>query len=135
MSFLNMLDKLKPSGANKWNACCPVHDDHNPSMSIKQLDDLSYVCHCHSCGANGMDVFKALGCDLDELFGGKEFERDPISPKMKDDYKSDTYFVKIHEEFKRIGKPTTLSDHKRYKLATARIAGYELKTAAIRGKI
>jgi DNA primase len=31
---LDRLDKVRQLGTHKWTACCPVHDDSNPSMSV-----------------------------------------------------------------------------------------------------
>ena len=34
-------------GYEEAKACCPFHDDHNPSLSIN-MNEL--VWHCHGCG-------------------------------------------------------------------------------------
>src|SRR5687768_7447771 len=31
-----------------WKARCPVHDDHTPSLSIKEGDDGRPLVHCHA---------------------------------------------------------------------------------------
>jgi hypothetical protein len=35
------------NGAN-WAACCPAHDDGNPSLSISEADDGKVLVHCHA---------------------------------------------------------------------------------------
>lgn len=37
----------------KKNTLCPFHNDHQPSMSVDQKDDGSWVWYCHSCQEGG----------------------------------------------------------------------------------
>lgn len=37
--LLPKLEKVKQTGPDTWEACCPAHDDKNPSLSIKQNGD------------------------------------------------------------------------------------------------
>lgn len=69
--LLNALNKVKQTGKDQWLACCPVHDDKNPSMSIS-VKDGKVLCHCHSCGANGSDAVQAVGLSTAEVFYGAE---------------------------------------------------------------
>jgi DNA primase len=48
-------------------ACCPFHDDHNPSMSI---DENRGIYKCFACGAGG-DLFNFIR-EYDALSGSKE---------------------------------------------------------------
>ncbi len=41
---LSRLDKVKANGASKWKACCPAHDDRDPSLSIREADDGKVLC-------------------------------------------------------------------------------------------
>lgn len=52
-----------PRGEN-WR--CPAHDDHNPSLSVKQGDDRALV-HCHK-GCEASAVLRALGLTMADLF-------------------------------------------------------------------
>ncbi len=76
--LLSRLDKVKSVGAGKWLACCPAHDDRNPSLSIKLHDD-RVLLHCFaSCGAT--DVLAAIGLDFSALYP-------PIDTPHRDIYK------------------------------------------------
>lgn len=55
---LEQLDGLKRNGAG-WTARCPVHDDHNPSLSITVTDDGTVLAHCHA-GCDQTTVAQAL---------------------------------------------------------------------------
>ena len=78
--FIMKLEKVKSVGHNRWNACCPVHDDHNPSMSIRLLENDRLLFHCHSCHANGVDICEALEIDISELFPktDKNYKRERV---------------------------------------------------------
>jgi hypothetical protein len=46
--------------ADGWQACCPAHDDQNPSLSVGIGKDGRLLLHCHA-GCRFADVIKALG--------------------------------------------------------------------------
>lgn len=89
-SFLNQLQKVRKRGAGKWSACCPVHNDRTPSLTISD-DNGMVLIHCFGCGASGNDVARALGVDISELFPPRDY-----SQYSQDDYlteaKRRTYF-------------------------------------------
>ena len=49
-----VLSSLKERGCNprqqgeEWSACCPAHDDRNPSLSIREGSDGKVLIHCHA---------------------------------------------------------------------------------------
>ena len=116
--ILNHLDKVKktPSG---YIACCPVHDDKNPSMSVTEKDGV-VLMHCFSCGANGLDVANSLQISPSALF------TDVMMPvtmtrRLKSDLQTDAYVISIYESTKQSNGRLTYNDFKRYKLARERI--------------
>lgn len=65
--LLSRLSKVKQTGRDKWIACCPAHDDKNPSLTIRELDDGRILIHCFGgCGA--CDVVESLGLAMTDLF-------------------------------------------------------------------
>jgi len=92
--LLDKLEKVRPTGRDKWVACCPVHGDKNPSMSVAEKDG-RVLCHCFACGANGLEVAKALGVDRLVIAGA--------------------------EQMRKQGKPLSYKDFKRVRLAQNRI--------------
>jgi hypothetical protein len=116
--ILNHLDKVKktPSG---YIACCPVHNDRNPSMSVTEKDGV-VLMHCFSCGANGLDVANSLQISPSALF------TDVMMPvtmtrRLKSDLQTDAYVISIYESTKQSNGRLTYNDFKRYKLARERI--------------
>lgn len=69
---LAVLKRVRRQGSG-WRACCPVHDDHNPSLSIVEKDG-RILLHCHA------------GCSFDSVraailrLGGKDTSRNTEKP-------------------------------------------------------
>ena len=122
--FIERLEKVRKSG-NGYVACCPVHKDNNPSMTITEKDG-KVLCHCFSCGANGKQVAEAVGLPYAALFS-EPFVRTGMSRKDRDDLEMDRLVLAIAEN----NKPTTYADFKRLRLARERISGLEKKLQTI----
>jgi len=124
--LLAALDNPKPNGKDRYRAKCPVHGGSNPTaLSIRLNQDGSVSANCFSCGANGLDLYRSLGLDLDELFGGKENTFIPNG--IKDQLEEDKYFIAIYKSDVNRGIKPTLADKRRYKLSIARIDGIKKK--------
>lgn len=63
-TLLSRLDKVKQTGQGRWLACCPAHDDKNPSLSVRELDDGRMLLHCFT-GCDVHSVLNALSLTLD----------------------------------------------------------------------
>ena len=71
------LDKVKSSGINKWKACCPAHDDKNPSLAITETSDGTVLLKCWA-GCTTQHIVSAIGLELRDLFpGAKQPRRGP----------------------------------------------------------
>ena len=68
-TFLDRLDKLKSTAADRWIARCPAHDDKGPSLSVRLVDDRILV-HCFA-GCDAIDVVNAVDLELADLFEGR----------------------------------------------------------------
>ncbi|MGA8707706.1 MAG: CHC2 zinc finger domain-containing protein [Steroidobacteraceae bacterium] len=72
---LDRLERVKAIGPNRWVACCPVHRDRTPSLSIRETDDRRVLLHDFGGCAVG-DVLAAIGLELRDLFNqplGQQF--------------------------------------------------------------
>ncbi len=56
----------KKSGAG-YSACCPAHDDENPSLSIREGNDGKILLHCFA-GCPVDAICHALGLEVSDLF-------------------------------------------------------------------
>lgn len=66
----NVLDRLKgvrPISQNQWQALCPAHDDHTPSLSVAIASDGKILLHCHA-GCDHRKIVAQLGLVVGDLF-------------------------------------------------------------------
>lgn len=64
--LLSRLKGVQKSGAHQWKALCPAHDDHTPSLSVKD-DDGCILIHCFS-GCGVAEIVSSVGLQLHDLF-------------------------------------------------------------------
>lgn len=121
--LLSRLEKVKSVGKGKWQACCPVHGDRNPSMSIKEEPDGKVLCYCFACGAKGVDVVESVGLPTSVLFSPEsEFDRRQYkAAALRKEKESDEIFISIYKAWEKAGKYICLSDKKRYRQAVNRL--------------
>jgi len=67
--LLGRLDKVQAAGSGRWKACCPVHNDTDPSLSIREAEDGKVLVHCWA-GCTTRDILAAIGLELRDLFPG-----------------------------------------------------------------
>lgn len=73
-------EKHRQEGKGKYMACCPVHGDSNPSMSVSEGENGRILLHCFGCEASPKEIIEALGAEMSDIMGGvpkplSEFER------------------------------------------------------------
>ena len=66
-AVLPRLTRVRKTGAGRWIARCPAHDDMGPSLSVRELADGRVLIHCFAGCAAG-DVLAAIGIDMAALF-------------------------------------------------------------------
>lgn len=75
--LLNQLTKVKRTGRESWIACCPAHQDKNPSMTITEKDDGRVLVHCFA-GCSVDSILGAVGLTFSDIY--PEREADPYAP-------------------------------------------------------
>jgi len=65
--ILSLLNKVKRKGDNSWIACCPAHDDKNPSLGITEKEG-TVLLHCFSHQCSVFDIVKAVELEITDLF-------------------------------------------------------------------
>jgi hypothetical protein len=65
--FLSLLQGVRQTGDNKWEALCPAHDDLVASLSVARGDDGRVLCHCHA-GCEKVAICHAVGKPTAWLF-------------------------------------------------------------------
>lgn len=76
-ALLSVLENVKRTGADRWVARCPAHEDRRASLAVRELADGRVLVHCFAgCSIN--EVIGAVGLDMAALFPEK-----PIADCMK----------------------------------------------------
>lgn len=80
--FLGKLNGVTSDGKGGWMACCPAHDDHNPSMHVNVGADGRILVKCYA-GCMTADICAALGLKVRDLMPDNGVERGGIKGKGK----------------------------------------------------
>ena len=64
--FLGRLEKVESDGKGGWMACCPAHDDTNPSLHVNVGADGRILVKCFT-GCTAAEICAALGIELKDL--------------------------------------------------------------------
>lgn len=70
MSAADLIDQLegvRRTGPRRWVAKCPAHEDRQPSLTIRELDDGRVLVHCFG-GCGVVEVLSSVGLRFDALF-------------------------------------------------------------------
>jgi len=72
-TLLSRLDGVKRTGAGRWIARCPAHEDKSPSLSVREMDDGRILLHDFaSCSTE--EILGAVGLTFDALFPERPIE-------------------------------------------------------------
>lgn len=116
---LSRLDKVKANGAGKWKACCPAHDDKDPSLGIREAEDGKVLLHCWT-GCDTESIVAAIGLTIRDLF-----PRDDLRPVRRGPSKAaqqlEATVISIAMSEMRQGKQLSAPDLERFELAKRRL--------------
>lgn len=65
-NLLGRVQKAKRSGRDSWIACCPAHQDKNPSMTIREVEEGKLLVHCFA-GCSIEEIVSSIGITLADL--------------------------------------------------------------------
>lgn len=77
--ILERLRRVRKLG-NGWTACCPAHEDRNPSLSVGIGEDGRFLICCQA-GCRTADVMEAIGLRLADLFPDDRSRRRAAGPR------------------------------------------------------
>ncbi|MGC2517863.1 MAG: DNA primase [Burkholderiales bacterium] len=125
-ALLSRLDKVRQTGAGRWLARCPSHEDKTPSLSLREIDDGRVLVHCFA-GCDVESVLAAVGLDFDALFPEKPIEhaKRERRPFNAGDILAcigfEALVVSVAASALALGEPLTEVDRKRLLVAAARL--------------
>lgn len=112
--FLSKLKGVKSNGNRKWMACCPAHDDSDPSLGIAEARNGNILVKCFA-GCSALDITNAVGLRLEDLFIDA-YEEPPMAFAQREMAKRDqvkkdidyivTWVAVYTAQWKRGFKPT-----------------------------
>jgi hypothetical protein len=65
--LLSRLEKVRQRAPGSWIACCPAHDDCDPSLSVRECDDGTLLIKCFA-QCDTASIVHSLGLELSDLF-------------------------------------------------------------------
>jgi len=95
--ILPLLDKVKKKSGNSWTACCPAHDDKNPSLVITEKEGV-VLLHCFSHQCDVSDIVYAVGLELSDLFP-EQIKVEGSKPIKKKRFPAEAILEALAEEF------------------------------------
>lgn len=114
---LGRLEKVKSAGSGRWKACCPAHNDRDPSLSIREAADGKVLVHCWA-GCETRDILAAIGLELRDLFpGDKPARRGPSRAAIT--HERTVYQVGLAQQ--QMGNQLSAEDQARFELAKQRL--------------
>ena len=128
--LLTRLDRVIPSGPGRWHACCPAHDDHSPSLSVRD-DGERVLLHCFA-GCDPDDILAAVGLKWSDLYPDRWecAAKRPNEAARKHFRKTfaqihpleiDQRVLRIVAADRRAGRPQSVEDRARAGLAVERL--------------
>ena len=85
--LLTLLKNVKETGDNKYIACCPSHDDKNPSLAIMLSKDGKRIILKCFAGCSESDVLNSLGVEKSDLYINSDTNHDKPTITEKHQYK------------------------------------------------
>ena len=131
--LLSRLQQVKKTSRDQWSACCPAHEDSDPSLRLKQLNDGRVLIHCFG-GCGPADVMASIGLGLSDLYPDGnlgEFSPNWYMNSRKPETESARYdrlLLEICDESRRNGKRISQEDMRKEREAwrrTNKRSGYE----------
>lgn len=86
-NLLNRLQKVKRTSNSSWMACCPAHDDRNPSLAIKDADG-KVLLKCMA-GCTASDILGSLGMDFADIMPPSQPVQHKVVPPPQRIYATD----------------------------------------------
>lgn len=75
-TLLTRLESVRPTNKNQWKAKCPAHEDKNPSLSVREVEDGRILIHCFA------------GCDVHNILASVNLEMRDLHPEYLGNFKS-----------------------------------------------
>ena len=126
LAFVNKLQKVQSRGRDSYVACCPAHDDKNPSLKL-DLKGEKILIKCWS-GCSTEDILGAVGMHFDDIFPDRPiYQRSSgKQPALSSAdalriIKYEAMIIWMYGQDLRNKKTPTDEDHNRFTVAITRV--------------
>jgi hypothetical protein len=125
--LLGRLDKVKPTGKDRYMACCPAHQDKSPSLSVRfDTTDGRVLMHCFA-GCEISDICAAIGLEVADLYPRTDRPHYAGLPdwkrrRLEDAMSHLKLLILMFENAQKAGQALTDTDQADYQQAVARVA-------------
>lgn len=119
-----LLNHVRRLSDNRYIACCPAHEDKNPSLSLRESGKRILV-FCHS-GCNFKEITNALGIDPQDWFDDQVI---PVHVRAarevrQQEIKARTYMHRLDQiRVKQLAKELRQRDERKQRISAAVVAG------------
>lgn len=80
--LLARLKKVRKTGPNNWIACCPAHEDKNPSMTVGVGDNGGILMYCFAlCPIDA--ITGAMGLEVSDLMPERPQGREYVAGRAR----------------------------------------------------
>lgn len=127
--LISKLDGVKRTGAGRWLAKCPAHQDRRASLSIRELDDGRVLIHDFA-GCSAHEIVSAVGLEITDLFPPRPDDPAHVGKPERRPFQAADVFRAVAFEALVVscaaatmatGEPLALADRERLRLAASRI--------------
>lgn len=96
-ALLPRLQGVKKTGADRWIACCPAHEDRHPSMAIAMSakNPGNVVIRCFA-GCEPEEILAAIGLTFDALFPERALDHH-IHGQRRPFFPTDVFEIALRE--------------------------------------
>lgn len=123
--LLSRLDKVREVKMGKWTACCPAHDDKNPSMNITEVEDGKLLVKCWA-GCSVDEILASVGLKSRDLFPDGGLKPRRLGPSRVAVERERMVYL-IGQSLIAQGEELSEEDRHRFEIARDRLASMELK--------
>jgi hypothetical protein len=66
-ALIDQLEGVRRTGPTRWVAHCPAHEDRQPSLAVREVDDGRVLVHCFG-GCSVENVLASVGLTFEALY-------------------------------------------------------------------
>lgn len=109
--ILNRLNKVKTTGSGKYKACCPAHNDSNPSLVITDTNEKILVKCWAGCSTE--EILNAMDLTWSDLFHNSLDPDERLHRKQKQEiaeFKDALTILEIAKNTRKAGEKLSNDD-------------------------